>query len=106
MTRSREGRESRPGVVSVPHSSSRWLRLDALSTTPYPRTAVPGSMPSTLTGVASGFCLRQLCRVNIEVGEDLGDIIQLFQHIHQTHNALGIGTLNPHSITRNHGQLG
>jgi hypothetical protein len=34
-------------------------------------------MPSTLTGALSGLCLDQLRGVDIEVGEDLGDVVQL-----------------------------
>src|SRR5215210_4595426 len=100
------GRGSRPKVVRVPHSSSRWRRLDPLSTTPYPRTAVPGSMPRTFTGIASGFGLRQLSGVDIEVGEDLRDVVELLQHIHQPDDALCVGSLDSHAIAGNHGQLG
>src|SRR5689334_6100930 len=105
-TRSREESGSRARVVSVPHSMSRGCRVASPSTTPYPRTAVPGSMPSTLTGAASGFGLGQLRCVDIEVGKDFGNVVQLLEGIHKPDDALGIGTFDPHRIAGHHGKLG
>src|SRR5215213_3805921 len=63
-------------------------------------------MPSTLTGVPSGFRLGQLSCVDIEVGENLGDVIQLFDHIHEPYNALGVGPLHPNRVAGDHCELG
>src|SRR5215210_456384 len=90
----------------MPHSTRFGCRPDPSSTTPYPRIAVPGSMPSTLTRVPSGFSLGQLCRVDVEVGEDLGDVVQFLEHIHEPDDALCVGALDPHGIARDHGQFG
>src|SRR5882724_11609851 len=105
-TRSRAGRGSRAVVVRVPHSSSRGCCPDPLSTTPYPRTAVPGSMPSTLTGELSGLGLRQLRGVDVEVRGDLGDVVQLFQHFHELEDTLGVRALDLHRVLGHHGELG
>src|ERR687891_1394886 len=102
ITRSRLGSGSRGGVVSVPHSSSRGWEPGPVSTTPNPRTAVPGSMPSALTGPLSGLGLGQLRGVDIEVGEDLGNVVQLLEHLHQMENTLGIGALDLDRVPRDH----
>src|SRR4051812_30677616 len=104
--RNRAGSGSRARVVSVPHSTSRGWWDDPVSITPYPRTAVPGSMPSTFTALASGLCLRQLGCVDVEVGGHFGDIVQLFQHIHETNDALRIGSFDSDGVLGNHGELG
>src|SRR5687768_16576019 len=103
--RRREGRGSRARVVSVPHSMSLGCWPGAPSTTPYPRTAVPGSMPNTFTSMSSGFGLGQLCCVDIEVGENLGDVIQLFENIQEPDYALGIRSFDAYRVGRDHGQL-
>src|SRR6476620_12500942 len=74
--------------------------------TPYPSTAVPGSIPSTFTDGASGFRLCQLSCVDVEVGENLGDVVQIFQGIHETDDPLGVGSLDPHCAAGDHCQLG
>src|SRR3954469_15543558 len=104
--RRRTGSGAREGAVRVPHSTSTGCRADSPSTTPYPSTAVPGSMPSTLTGVPSGFRLGQLSCVDIEVGENLGNVLQLFEHVHEPYNALGVGPFHPNRVAGNHCELG
>src|SRR5512133_3183527 len=74
--------------------------------TPYPSTAVPGSIPRPFTDGASGFRLCQLSRVDIEVGENLGDVVQIFQGIQETDDPLGVGSFDPHRAAGDHCQLG
>src|SRR6185312_787788 len=105
-TRRRAGRGSRAVVVRVPHSSSRGCWPGPPSTTPYPRTAVPGSMPSTLTVRLSGLGLGQLRGVDVEVGGNSGDVIQLFERFHQLEDPLGVGALDLHGVPGHHGELG
>src|SRR5881392_2485599 len=101
--RNRAGSGSRARVVSVPHSRRRGWWDEPVSMTPYPRTAVPGSMPSTFTAFASGLCLRQLGCVDVEVRGHLRDVVQLFKHIHETNDALGIGSFDADGVLRDHG---
>src|SRR5215218_1241010 len=65
-------------------------------------TAVPGSMPSTFNAAASGFRLRQLSCVDIEIGEDLGYVVELFQHVHEADDTFRLCTFDPNGIARNH----
>src|SRR6266498_2001491 len=104
ITRSLAGRGSRAVVVRVPHSTSRGWGPGPLSTTPYPSTAVPGSIPSTLTEALSGLGLGQVGGVDVEVGGDLGDVVQLFQHFHEPEDPLGVGSLHFHRVPGHHGQ--
>src|SRR5512147_2410800 len=106
ITRRRAGRGSRAAVVRVPHSSSRGCKPGPLSTTPYPRTAVPGSMPSTLTGKLSGLGLGQLSGVDIEVRGDPGHVVQLFEDLHELENALGVRALDLDRVLGDHRELG
>src|SRR5918995_3235089 len=55
---------------------------------------------------ASGLRLSQLSSVDIEVGEDLGYVIQLLEYIHEPDHAFGIGTLDPNRVPGHHRQLG
>src|SRR5688572_26151370 len=106
MTRRREGRGSRALVDSTPHSTSRAPPGPA-STMPKPRTAVPGSMPSTfMSPVRSGFGLRQLRGVDVEVREYLGDVVELFERLDQPEHPIGVGTLHLDRVPGHHGQLG
>src|SRR6476661_4185699 len=106
ITRRRAGRESRAAVVRVPHSSSRgWVPVP-LSTTPYPSTAVPGSMPSTFTGELSGLGLRQLGGVDVEVGGDPGHVVQLFERFHELEHPLGVGAFDLDRVLGHHRKLG
>src|SRR5919112_2646031 len=102
MTRSRAGKASRAGVVSVPHSTSLGWRLGPVSTTPYPITAVPGSIPSTFTARRSGLGLGQLGGVDIEVGEDLGDVVQLLEHLDQLEDPLRVDALDLDRVPGHH----
>src|SRR5258707_4486886 len=106
ITRRRAGRGSRAVVVRVPHSSSRGCRPGPLSTTPYPRTAVPGSMPSTLTAGLSGLGLRQLRRVDVEVRGDPGDVLEFLEHLHELEDPLRVGALDPDGVPGHHRELG
>src|SRR5690348_6967660 len=106
ITRKRAGRASRAAVVSVPHSTSRGGAPAPPSTTPYPRIAVPGSMPSTFTGALSGLGLSELRGVDVEVGGDAGDVVQLFEGLHELENALRVGPFDFDRVLRHHGELG
>src|SRR6478672_617125 len=99
MTRSREGRGSRALVARMPHSTSRAGRPATDSTTPNPRTAVPGSMPSTfMRPLGSGFGLCQLRRVDIEVGEDLRHVLQVLQALDQLEDPFRVGAFHLHCV--------
>src|SRR5215203_1917666 len=68
-------------------------------------TAVPGSMPSTFNAPASGFRLCQLSCVNIEIGENLGYVVELFQHVHEADDPFRVRTFHPNGIAWHHRQF-
>src|SRR5690242_4997922 len=106
MTRSRAGRGPRAWVARMPHSTSRVGRPATASTTPKPRTAVPGSMPSTLMRpLGSGLGLCQLRRVDIEVGEDFRHVLQVLQALDQLEDPFRVGAFDLHRVPRYHGEL-
>src|SRR5262245_44343892 len=89
--------EPRRGSVMAPHSTRR--PGAGLSTTPYPVTAVPGSIPSTLTSLGHR---RQRFGVNVKVGMDLGDVVHFLQRVDELEERPGVLLLHLDRALRQH----
>src|SRR5687767_2176473 len=103
MAQSRSGSGSFGRVLIIPHSSSVGAP-SSRRTTPYPVTAVPGSIPRTIIWRVSG--LRHLLDVYVEVRIHLLHVVEVLELFHELHHALGEIALDLHGVLRDPRDLG
>src|SRR5258707_12397280 len=84
----------------TPHSMSLAGSERSPFTTPYPVTAVPGSIPSTI--MQRSRCCFQL---HVAVRCDFLNVVQLFQFLEKLHQGFGSFPLDVDHVLRNRGNL-
>src|SRR5215204_1251264 len=104
MSRSRSESGARAEVRITPHSASEMAPSCSRLTTPYPVTAVPGSIPRMITS-APRLRLYQALFVDVGVRVDLLHVVEVLQRVEQLDELLRIGALHLHGVLRHHGEL-
>src|SRR5262245_14688710 len=115
MYRSREENSSRPGGRKPPTETRR---SDApwLSSTPYPVTCEPGSMPRMrVTAIVRGACARSgrgcgslspsghhVRFVDVEIGPDVLDVVVVLEGLDEAEHFSRRVPFSPHSVLRHH----
>src|SRR3982751_6127875 len=113
ISRSREGRGARACVRMTPHSIRDGEAEPPPRTTPYPVTAVPGSIPRTIIRerklrlpLPPQFPLSgELLLVYVEVRPHLLHVVEIVEILEQLEQSFGIFSGDGHRVLRNHGKL-